>query len=278
MPLKHFTETFLVVVLGVVIALTGLLTATLPHLPDGALPWALLFVLSVVYPLSLYPLFQRRRADNTFRNLHWFSAGILLLWLILQGAVLGSTVEAQSVEVYSWGWTLVPVLLGFVFLVLFCLKVIRRRLPRLIFLSVILVPFAAAAFLSEQEGQWEKELAAVLWSGDIWKVDETGFLASWVNEDDKNLDPSEDKMEEDWRERLRMQERREERIAARLDEETEDDSKMMEDSTSSTGREYDSVSSKPPELPESGFGWNAIILTLIAGYCATLNESARRRV
>ncbi len=277
MPLKHFTETFLVVVLGAVIALTGLLTATLPNLPDGALPWAALFILSVVYPLSLYALFQRRRADNTFRNLHWFPAGMLLVWLMLQGAVLGSSVDSESVALYSWGWTLVPVVLGFVLLVLFCLKVIRRRTPRLFFLALILIPFAAAAFVSQQEEHWEKEVAVVLWSGDFWKVDETGFLASWVNEDVKNLDTSEDKMEEDWRERLRMQERRAERIAARLDEETEDDSKMMEDSTSSTGREYDSVSSKPSELPESGFGWNLIILTMIGAYCATLNESARKR-
>ena len=101
MPLKHFTETFLVVVLGAVIALTGLLTATLPNLPDGALPWAVLFILSVVYPLSLYSLFQRRRADNTFRNLHWFPAGMLLVWLMLQGAVLGSTVEVENIAMYS---------------------------------------------------------------------------------------------------------------------------------------------------------------------------------
>lgn len=283
MPLKHFTETFLVVVLGAVIALTGLLTSTLPHLPDGALPWAVLFVLAVIYPLSLYSLFQRRRADNTFRNLHWFPAGILLVWLALEGLVLGSSVEVSTVAGYAWGWTLVPVLVGFVFLVLFCLKVIRRRIPRLLFLGLILIPFAAAAFLSEQEGHWEKELAAVLWSGDIWQVDETGFLASFINPREKNLEESDDEMEEDWRERLRMQERREERIAARMKEEEDDAIKevelhiVMENSSSSTGHAYDSASSKPSQLPNSGFGWSAIILTLIAGYCAALHESARKR-
>ena len=276
MPLKHFTETFLVVVLGAVIALTGLLTATLPSLPDGALPWAVLFIVSIVYPLSLYSLFQRRRADNSFRNLHWFPAVILLVWLALQGVVVGSTVENESVVLYSWGWTLAPVLLGFVFLVLFCLKVIRRRTPRLIFLGLILIPFAAAAFLSEQEGHWETELATVLWSGDFWSVDETGFLASWIEStEEKNLEPSEDEQEEDWRERLRMQERREQRIAARVD--TGDEDTPVEESSSSAGREYESVSSRPSELPNSGFGWNLIILTMIAAYCATLNESARKR-
>ena len=283
MPLKHFTETFLVVFLGAVVALTGLLIATLPNLPDGALPWAALFVLSVVYPLSLYSLFQRRRADNTFRNLHWLPAGILLVWLLLQGIVLGSTVEQDSVALYSWGWALGPVLLGFVWLVLFCLKVIRRRTPRLIFLSLILIPFAAAAFLSEQEGNWEQELAAVMWSGDFWKVDESGFLARFVDgdriSDEKNLEVSDNEQEEDWRERLRMQERREQRIADRV-ESNKDESPVvvMQDSSSSTGREYESSSSRPTKLPDSGFGWSAIILTLIAGYCAALNESARKRV
>ena len=280
MPLKHFTETFLVVVLGAAIATTGLLTATLPNLPDGALPWAVLFVLSVVYPLSLYSLFQRRRADNTFRNLHWFPAGILLVWLMLQGAVLGSSVEVGEVSAYAWGWTLAPVVIGFVLLVVFCLKVIRRRSPRLIFLGLILIPFAAAAFVSEKQGHFEDELAAVLWSGDFWKVDETGFLASWIQEEDeKNLDPSDDEMEEDWRERLRMQERREERIAARIeDDEDEGATLVLRHSSSSVGREFDSASSRPAQLPNSGLGWNLIILTMIGAYCAALNESARKRV
>jgi len=284
MPLKHFTETFLVVVLGAVIALTGLLTATLPNLPEGALPWAVLFILSVIYPLSLYSLFQRRRADNTFRNLHWFPAGMLLIWLVLQGAVVGSAIDAESIALYAWGWTLGPVLFGFVLLVLFCLKVIRRRIPRLFFLGLILIPFAAAAFLSEQDGNWEQELASVLWSADFWQVDETGFLASFIAPTEKNLEASDDEKEEDWRERLRMQERRDDRIAARIDEASDDGMKVvelhidMDKSSSSTGHAYDSSSSKPSELPESGFGWSAIILTLIAAYCAALNESTRKRV
>ena len=236
-----------------------------------------------MYPLSLYSLFQRRRADNTFRNLHWLPAGILLVWLLLQGIVLGSTVEQDSVALYSWGWALGPVLLGFVWLVLFCLFFISRRPPRLIFLSLILIPFAAAAFLSEQEGNWEQELAAVMWSGDFWKVDESGFLARFVDgdriSDEKNLEVSDNEQEEDWRERLRMQERREQRIADRV-ESNKDEAPVvvMQDSSSSTGREYESSSSRPTKLPDSGFGWSAIILTLIAGYCAALNESARKRV
>ncbi|MDP7069396.1 MAG: hypothetical protein QF815_02615, partial [Candidatus Peribacteraceae bacterium] len=218
MPLKHFTETFLVVVLGAVIAVTGLLTSTLPNLPSGALPWALLFVLSVIYPLSLYSMFQKRRADNLFRNLHWFPAAILLVWLLLQGVVISSNVEQESVGLFTWGWTLAPVVIGFVFIVMFCLKVIRRRVPRLTFLALILIPYTAVALISSQGASFEGELADVLWEADFWAVDDAGLLAGWIeSDDDTNLDPSDDEQEEDWRDMLRMQQRREERIASRLD-------------------------------------------------------------
>lgn len=287
MPLKHFTETFLVVVLGVVLALTGLLTATLPDLPDGALPWAVLFVLAVIYPLSLYSLFQKRRADNMFRNLHWTPAAIVLGWLLLQGVAIGSSVEAESLSFYTWGWTLGPVVLAFVMLVAFCLKVIRRRVPRLTFLALVLVPFAAAALVSEQGGNWESELASAMWSADFWKLDETGLLASLTETGssmEKNLDPSEDPKEENWRERLRMQKNREERIAARMEERGKSTSSVeaMEESSSSSvksvGRELASVSSMPSSLPSSGFGWSTILLTMAGAYCATLHNSARKRV
>lgn len=289
MPLKHFTETFLVVVLGAVIALTGLLVSTLPDLPDGALPWAVIFVLTVIYPLSLHSLFQRRRADNLFRNLHWFPAAIALVWLLLQGIAIGSSVDASSLASYTWGWTIGPVVLGFVLLVSFCLKVIRRRTPRLTFLALILIPFAAAAFMSEQGGNWEKELASAMWSADFWKLDDTGLIASLTKtdesmEEEKNLDPSEDPDEENWRERLRMQKNREERIAARMEDRSEDSSEMAKEksssSSSSTANDMAmaSVSSKPSTLPKSGFGWNMILITMAGAYCATVHNSARKRV
>src|SRR3989344_8787739 len=112
MPLKHFTETFLIVVLAAAIALTGLLMATLSPLPEGALPWGVLFVISIIYPLSLYGLFQERRADNFFRNLHWFPALMLLGWLSLQGVLFSDGSLAGKVALYTWGWTLAAVVLG----------------------------------------------------------------------------------------------------------------------------------------------------------------------
>ena len=286
MPLKHFTETFLVVVLGAVIALTGLLVSTLPPLPQGALPWSLLFVLSIIYPLSLNSMFQRRRADNFFRNLHWFPAIMLLVWLVLQGVAIGSTLEVVQMAFYTWAWALGAVLVGFIMIVMFCLKVIRRRVPRLAFLAAILVPFTALAIASENGGHWEEELAAVLWDYDFWNVSETGIIAQWVgdvkSQSGKNLDASEDPKEEQWRERLRMQEEREKRIAERMKDKDKQSSEMSSSSSSSSSSSEDalamaSVSSMPTKLPDSGFGWGGILLMLLAGYCSVLQQRAERR-
>ena len=280
MPLKHFTETFLIVLLAAVTVLTGLLIATLPNIPEGALPWAALFVLSIIYPLSLYSLFQKRRADNFFRNLHWLPAIILLLWMLVQGLSIAGAVDSSDTQYYAWGWTIGPVAIAFVLFVLFCLKVIRRRLVRLFFLALIFVPFAAAAIVSEREGNWEQELASILWEGDVWQLDESGLLASWVDlgergegdEDEDDADEDEQK-EMDWREKLKMQERREERIAARTDE-NGDPKEMV-----APKRDEPPVmmaEKKPDKLTDSGFGWSAIILTLVAGYCATLHNRMRK--
>lgn len=280
MPLKHFTETFLLVVLGAVIALTGLLTATLPDLPHGALPWMILFVLSVVYPLSLYSMFQKRRADNYFRNLHWFPAGILLVWLLLQGVMLGSNLGPEEIGLYTWGWTILGVIVGFVAIVLFCLKVIRRRVPRLAFLAVIFVPFAALAFVSEQGGHYEQDITALLWNTEFMKASDSGLLAAWMDttSEEKNLEKSEDQDEEEWRSRLRMQQRREDRIAGRLDTDT-DPEPLVRDTDpvlSGTGDELRNAGTMPGKLPDSGFGWNFIILTMVSAYCATLHKSMKK--
>jgi hypothetical protein len=282
MPLKHFTETFLTVVLGAVIVLTGLLTATLPNLPDGALPWVILFVLSVAYPLSLHSMFQKRRADNFFRNLHWFPAGMLLVWLLLQGVVLGSNLTPDEVNVYTWGWTLPAVIVGFVMMVLFCLKVIRRRVPRLSFLAAILIPFAALAIVSEQGPHFEEEITALLWDNSFMQVSDTSVLTAWMKtgSEEKNLDPSENKEEEEWREHLRMQQRREERIADRVSGAVDDSAVVAVENKdpvlSGTGDELRNAGTMPGNLPSSGFGWNFIILTMIAAYSATLHKSFKK--
>lgn len=291
MPLKHFTETFLVVLLGAVIALTGLLTATLPALPEGGLPWTVLFVLSLVYPLSLHPLFQRRRADNFFRNLHWVPATMLCVWLVIQVVTHTGSLGSTLSDVYTWAWTGVPVLLGFFFIILFCLKVIRRRVPRLFFLALILIPFTAAAVISEKsDTAWESELADVLWSADFWDIQDSKILAtlSGARVASNNLDPSEDPDEEGWREKLRMQERRRERIAARMDSGSDSSQwssksirRMIIKDVAEDSEEpvmSKSVSSRPTRLTDSGLDWTTIISLLIVGYCGAVHARSRKRV
>ncbi len=277
MPLKHFTETFLVVVLGAAMALTGLLTATLSPLPEGALSWGVLFILSIIYPLSLYGLFQNRRADNFFRNLHWFPALILLGWLALQGVLLTDASWAEAAKFYTWSFTLGAVTIGFILIIVYCLKVIRRRIPRFIFLALILVPFTAVAVMSERNGaHFEREVASVLWQGDFWSMKGTGLFARLSNfrsQTGKNLDPSVDPAEEGWRERLRAQKRREERIAQHAK-----DGKTKSASSSSDRMMIASVSSRPTKLPSSGFGWSGIVLVLVACYSAALHRSTQKRM
>ena len=290
MPLKHFTETFLIVVLGAVILLTGLLISSLPDLPNGALPWVILFVLSIGYPLSLHSMFQKRRADNFFRKLHWFPSIMLLVWLALQVSVLTGVLSLAFVALYTWAWTLPAIILGFIMIILFCLKVIRRRVPRLTFLAVLLIPFATLAFISERHGHFERGITAMLWDADIMHSSNTGSLiASWFEvetDSEKNLEPSEDQAEEEWREQLRMQQRREERIEERIHGAKSTSSTPSSDSSvsshaedtmlSGTGDELRNAGTMPGTLPSSGFGWSFIILTLIAIYSATLHRGVKK--
>lgn len=297
MPLKHFTETFLVVVLGAVIALTGLLTATLPHLPEGALPWVVLFTLTLVYPLVLLPMFRLRRADTFFRNLHWYPALILLVWLALEGLRYERLLKPDITMFYTWGWTLAAVALGFLLIVYFCLQVIRRRVPRIAFLALILVPFTAVALLSERTGKWDQDLAAVLWGADFWKLDSSGGVVALLptvgNSSEPSLEPSEDEKEEQWRIKLREQERREQRIADRMKDAKNSSSEGISSipaiamissngSVSSaptvvlsgTGDEIRNSGTMPTNLPSAGFGWSTIISLLGLGYATVLHRRA----
>ncbi|MBM3230795.1 hypothetical protein FJZ28_00530 [Candidatus Peregrinibacteria bacterium] len=299
MPLKHFTETFLIVALGAIIALTGLLISTLPHLPDGALPWAVLFALSIIYPLLLLPMFRVRRADTFFRNVHWFPSLMLLIWLALEGMIYKGVLGETSVNVFTWGWALGAVAFGFLLIVYYCLQVIRRRVPRVAFLSLILVPFAAFAIVSERGSSWESELSASLWGADFWQMNvSSGALALLPGGGSKPvLEPSDDAKEEQWRERLREQERREERIAARMKsrgmterKSASSEAKLVAAVASSsskssksvavlsgTGDELRNAGTMPGKLPTSGFGWSTIISLLAVGYVTLLQRRAQER-
>ena len=302
MPLKHATETFLVFLLGVLIALTGLLVATLPPFPLGTLPGLVLLAVTLLYPLSLLSLLRRNRADYTFRWLHWVPAGMVLLWFALQGLVVLIPSLVVLLSMYTWGWTLPLVALGFLALAVFCLRVIRRRGLRVCLLAVAFIPFVAGAVMSEQKFHWDREVAALLWGQEWWLRVQHGITGSGAMQvameegmasSDKNLEESADPDEEAWRERLRAFERRRERIAARLLHQGDDEEEMEEENVTSesssdeavlepaytgTGRELREVATLPDALPSAGAGVGAMGLTLFLSYCGLLHQRAKKRV
>ncbi|MDA1208616.1 MAG: hypothetical protein O2904_01120 [bacterium] len=289
MPLKHTTETLLVFLLGVAIAITGMLMSWLPSATESLVPWAIIFVLSLMYPLALGPLLRSNRADNDFRLLHWIPSVMLLLWLALDFLSTYVPQIATSVAWYVWGWTLPAVIVGFIMLIVFCLRVIRRRSIRIMLLALAFVPFVVGAVGSEKY-DWNTQVADLLWQGDWWQVDlaipgKDGLIAQ---KDDKNLQESSDSSEEAYRERLRALETRRDRIAARLQDRRNGNGNgntlegRVESSSSSSAYpvsvHYDQASSKPAHLPSSGFGWNAIVIMMAAAYCSVLQKRAQERV
>jgi hypothetical protein len=303
MPLKHPTETFLVFLLAIAIALTGLLLSTLPSLPSGMLPWVALFAVTIIYPLGLTPLFRRNRADYPFRWLHWFPALMTLGWFVSQ-LISQSRGFDQATSVYTWAWTLVPVALGILLIALFCLSVIRRRWPRLALLALVLVPFAAFAVVSHSGPRWDREIAAILWDAQWWEeigksLTGTGSrMQAALNGTGKNLDVSKDPSEEAWRERLRVFERRRERISDRLERASEkgteiaaditmdekdlqkssDDKKeMVKGMETGTGMEYREAETQPTRLPQSGMELGFMGMLMASLYAGTVHRRAAKR-
>ncbi|MCF7844508.1 MAG: hypothetical protein K9M03_01620 [Kiritimatiellales bacterium] len=286
MPLKHATETLLVFLLGVFLVLTGVLTATLPNLPDGALPWGILMVLASLYPLFLSRVFKKNRADYSFRWLHWFPVGILIVWLVLQLIALAVPSAQVASDLYTWGWTLPVVALGFVGVIAFCLNVIRRRVPRIALLLAVFVPFAVMATVSERGHDWDQLLAGVLWNGDILhglNGDMSGTGTEVAMKDDpepKNLEESEDPAEEAWRERLRAFEKRRREIAMEMAAQAEVEAPGPQESpdpATGTGREFREASTSPTALPSAGAGAGALGFTMMMGYCGVLHQRAKKR-
>jgi hypothetical protein len=298
MPLKHAHETRLVFLLGLAIVLAGVVCAVLPPLPGGIVPWVGAFIVSLIYPALLSPTLRSNRADNTFRRLHWFPAGMLLLWFVLQGGALFFAELAFTALWYTWGWTLAFVALGFFFLVFFCLKVIRQRGLRIFLLALLFVPFATSALIAEQKDFDLSERATAFWNERATNV--LALLPSWGSgslssespdiiaengaasslAEGTNLDPSEDPGEERWRASLRALKERMDRVQ---------DSFFGTGSTVDTGTGSGLIATEtepdptitdtetdPTHLPESGMGIGFLVITLLGGYSATMHGRARK--
>jgi len=150
--------------LSIVICVAGVLASVLPDLPAGLTSWAILFAISLVYPLLLQPTLRFNRADYEFRLLHWFPAGIFALWAVLE--IFGP--RYQFMHILQLGflflWSLPLVALGIAFLIIFSVHVIRRSRLRVTFLSLFLAAFTVGAVFAEAKG-FNPRLQAVLFEG-----------------------------------------------------------------------------------------------------------------
>jgi len=264
MPLKHGQETRLVFFLGVAIVAAGVAIATLPPLPEGALQWSGAFLISFLYPLLLHPLLRKHRADYAFRMLHWMPMWILIIWLVLQ--LIGLFISGLSFLVLwvSWGWALPLVTLGFFSLFVFCMHVIRCRKLRVTLLALTFLPFAVLAILSEQSDiDFNRKIVATVWNAPMWEMleqaPEMGGNHSQVasNENQEPID-------------------RDEPDASSSSSDAKEIMELMPPLPSAlqpggTGAHMRDIESKPNGLPQSGFGWSAIIVLLLAAYCGTLH-------
>lgn len=290
MPLKHATETLLVFLLAVALLLTGVVLKFLPVLPGGLLWWSVAFVCALLYPLLLYPLLRRRRADYALRALHFFPALALFVWLVASLASQWITGLGWMASLLSWGLGIVPVALGVVLLAFYCLSVIRQRTTRIPLLMLLLLPFTLLGLTTEWQG-WGEDLQAAV-------KDPPRAQA--------NLEPSAHEGESQWRGILRRMERREQRLQRNEDPFTASSAFAVQSTSApvmiavqSSARTSKATSSAavvaqvsspmsksssartvvmaPPNLTSSGFGTDALAVALVAGYCAVLQRRAIAR-
>jgi hypothetical protein len=278
MPLKHLPETLLVFLLGIVTVLTGALVSTLPPLAEGLLPRGLLFLLTFLYPLVLYPYFRENRADYEFRALHFAPLAIVLIAVALDLLASRFPSVAPVRLWYGWGWSLPAVVITFLLLTLFCVEVIRRRGSRLAGLAAIFAIFFVALLLDQGNYLQEYPVRNLL-SALRARVGSSSSSSS--------LSPGEIA----WREKLDAVRERSSLIAKQSSSRSSVQSvaakatgtgTVLVRASSSSKSSIRMVASqtsksKAPRLPSSGFDVGAIALTLAAAYCAALHDRARRR-
>jgi peptidoglycan/LPS O-acetylase OafA/YrhL len=244
MPLKHFTETLLIVVLAVATLVFAILVRTAPPFPTGFVPLLLLFGAGLVYAAAFSPMLRRNRADYSFRLLHLAPAAIALIGIVFGLLKTSFPSVAPMVKVLSWGFFLPFVILFFALVVIFCLSVIRRRWPRLTALGVLLLLFVPLAAVSESS-DWDEALGAT-----VWGIALPGHpVAVLQNTGSGILKPG-----ETWGERLESDlAKRKQEMPMRA-----------------------SQSSSPSHLPKAGPEMPFLFFVL-AGYCVTLQVRAKRR-
>lgn len=264
MPLKHSTETLLTIILGGAIIAAGILAAVLPAFPAGALVWGISFLVALAYPLALYPLFKERRADYTFRFLHFLPALILLGRFILELLAPHFPIAQTLENAYTWNWSLPAVVASLAGLIRFCLRVLRQRASRLATLLAIFIPFVALP------------IALPFLSGGV-PNNPPVIVGTTMSSSSR---PSAE-TDEKWLIEQRRMQRRADRLADWQNKpvtvrgavtgmliSTITDNEMSSGSSSSA---------PPPHLPSSGMETQVLFVTLIAVYCGVLHQRAKRR-
>ncbi|NOS67003.1 MAG: hypothetical protein HOO67_01395 [Candidatus Peribacteraceae bacterium] len=286
MPFKHFTETVLVVLLALATIVTGIAVSLLPPIPEGFVPWAIVFVAAIIYPAIFYPLLKSNRADYSFRALHFAPVGIALGWLLIQVAMLKEPRTEVAERIYTWGFGILPVAVVFVLLAVFCLQVIRRRIPRLAFLIVFLVPFAALAFATEQYTHWDNQIAAVLWNQPPLQIAQqssegTSSVLSVSSRGEKNLSTSSVPEEEAWRQKLRSVERgsvhsESSKATISVGGTIDGVNAALEVSGQKSSGKKHVVKKPATKLPKSGGEMDALGLLALAGFAGTVHLRNRK--
>jgi hypothetical protein len=147
-PLKHHCETALLLLLAAFIACIGLALSVIPPLSFSLFPFAILFALSALYPLSLQTYLRTRRADYELRLLHYFPVAMILLWALLsQLASVHSFFQILFTGVFLFS-AFPLVALGFFLLGFFSIHVLRRWGLRLSGLIVLFSLYSTLVFSS----------------------------------------------------------------------------------------------------------------------------------
>ena len=247
MPLKHLTETLVIIALAIVTIVMAVLVHSAPPFPTGFVPLLLLFGAGLVYAAALSPMLRRNRADYPLRLLHLAPALISLLALVFGFVGRSFPAVKPAITAVSYGLFLPLVVLVFLLIAAFCLTVIRRRWPRLISLGVLLALFIPVAVLS-QKSTWDEALGATVWGIAMpGRPVATNSSSSTTSSVLKNG--------ETWSERLKN-----------------DLAKRRGDMPLRS-----SQSSSPSKLPSSGPEMPFIFL-VVAGYCTVVHARAKKRM
>ncbi|MBI3336524.1 hypothetical protein HYZ98_03085 [Candidatus Peregrinibacteria bacterium] len=283
MPLKHSTETLLIVVLGILFFITGAILDILPSLPEGTVLWGVAWAGSVAYPLLLYPVLKERRADYPFRVLHFVPMGMLLLWLILEIASFYRPEVTFAVLWYTWGWSAGVVTIGFAALIGFSWHVLRQRTLRVAVLTLLFISFVTLGAMGEFVPVRSSVLGVFSEVALLANVLKLSPLVEDEAMNEKNLIASDDYEEEAWRMRLRRMERREDRIIVASSSRSTEPPLVREPQknvliTRDTPVEYGDKAEPPPNLTSSGMmgGMDILGVMMIAGYCGMVHRRMKR--